>query len=96
MQIAVNFLMEKAAPFRESSSDGSHQHGLDGVHPVLRLVEYHAVAAAEHLVGDLPDVHALVLPLLGQLSLKSWKEGRQCMKMTLGLPVCSTILSSIR
>ena len=34
------------------------------------------MAAAEHLVADLPDVHALVVPLLGQLGLKVVEGGQ--------------------
>ena len=35
------------------SAERGVDHGLDGVHPVLRLVEHHRPGGLEHLVGDL-------------------------------------------
>src|SRR6478752_5211827 len=45
-----------------ASSKRRHQDGLDGVEPVLRLVEHDAGLRLEHLVGDLDALGHVGLP----------------------------------
>lgn len=65
--------------------DGGHHNGLNGVHPVFRLVKDSAVAGAEHLVRDLPDVHALVMPLLCHLRFKIVERGQAVQVQHIGI-----------
>ena len=58
--------------FPLSSAQGCVNHGLNGMHTVLRLVEHDGLWGLEDLVRDL---HLR----------NTWKEGRQCMKMAVGL-----------
>ena len=46
-------------------AEGCVDHGLDGVHPVLRLVEDHRLLGLEDLVRDLHLIDAILLGDLG-------------------------------
>ena len=61
---------------------------LDRVHAVLGLLEGDVRRALEHLLGDLhlgdAEFLGISLPILVSVL---WKAGRQCMNLTVGLPV---------
>jgi hypothetical protein len=44
-----------------AAGEGGDEHGLDGVQPVLGLVEHHRVRTLEHLVGHLEAVEPRAL-----------------------------------
>src|SRR5690348_14837051 len=62
-----------------SAPQRCHEHGLDRVQSVLRLVEHHRGRRLEHLVGDLECAEAVLLvDLLADAGLGVVK-GRQAM-----------------
>src|SRR6476659_1794958 len=67
----------RAMTIRTSASQRRDQHGLDGVHPVLGLVEDDGVLGLEHLVGHLEGGHpGLLEQLLADLGVAVVEPGQ--------------------
>ena len=68
-------------------AQGGHHGRLDGVEPVLRLVEDDGRRGFEHLIGDLEGAEAaLGGELPPDFGIAVVMAGRQCMNLTAGFP----------
>ncbi len=72
--------LPKTGVARCKIAEGGNQHSLDGVHPVLGLVEDHLGVRLEDVVGDLEGIHAGRLVELAADTGAQVVEGRQAVQ----------------